>query len=647
MDPSTNAFTPQSEIWRLNNAMKTFQDIQQDHADRLSRVERRQDEEAKVKSVWGPSSPFPGVLSGTPQQNTRPLSRFFPPTFDSLPSAGPANQSSAADFANFDDDHSNNMIRSLQLDSEDEPRRTGATSRANSVRFDESATQGQLAHPPRQSVDLNSRLSGTLGGLGGLPMFERSSSHKSDGRHSSAGQSAMSGRANSLGLDTTSQLPQNPSEQPGLTPGLLLLGTVPSIIRCWLNNEFSHDRLLYAAVCTGSYKSILDARIVRSLGLSGHVRQDINGDDRIKIPLYLPEAVLHPSSSRPNSPTQQLPSLTVDFTVVDNGEDVLPAKGIQIIIASDTLRLHRADISFVSNCITAFDDESSKLSIPLVRPEDDATFKTLCTVNVDAKSERVRRQSDSANTVPASSKPGSPMLPNGIVRASDESVPTAGLNSPKAERNSSSPRAEGESQRSTEQRESRRKSRDGQDHDRKPSLGPLTIARSVENKDAAEPSPLNATVARTNSSPAIWSNWRREGSMSQPGQSDWANVSRGSSTNYTRPTRDQGIKVLKPTRQASRSSNMPQTASPTVTGQSRFFDDGKRRNGPGSSAPSGPGSDSGDSSGNLRRTASLENNSSKSGMKENASSSAPKTPRSANPIGGASAFGWLNSGQEK
>lgn len=66
MDPQSLAFQPQSEVWQLSTMMRNVQDTQQEHADRLFRLERRHDEEAKVKSVWGPSSPFPGVLSGTP-----------------------------------------------------------------------------------------------------------------------------------------------------------------------------------------------------------------------------------------------------------------------------------------------------------------------------------------------------------------------------------------------------------------------------------------------------------------------------------------------------------------------------------------------------------------------------------------------------
>jgi ubiquitin carboxyl-terminal hydrolase 4/11/15 len=104
----------------------------------------------------------------------------------------------------------------------------------------------------------------TGSGMGGHVMSERSYSHKSDGRQSSAGQSVhsmASGRANSL----TSFGPTTPQDVPGLAPGLFILGSVPAIIRCWLNTNFKHDTLLYAAVCSGSYTSYLDFYMIEHL----------------------------------------------------------------------------------------------------------------------------------------------------------------------------------------------------------------------------------------------------------------------------------------------------------------------------------------------------------------------------------------------
>lgn len=77
MDPQSQAFTPYSsnnDTWRLQSEVARVQQVQVEHAERLARLERRQDEDARVKSVWGNSSPFPSVLSGTPQQGKESLS---------------------------------------------------------------------------------------------------------------------------------------------------------------------------------------------------------------------------------------------------------------------------------------------------------------------------------------------------------------------------------------------------------------------------------------------------------------------------------------------------------------------------------------------------------------------------------------------
>lgn len=48
--------------------VKHVQAVQINHAERLLRLERRQADDAALRSVWGSGSPFPGVLSGTPVQ---------------------------------------------------------------------------------------------------------------------------------------------------------------------------------------------------------------------------------------------------------------------------------------------------------------------------------------------------------------------------------------------------------------------------------------------------------------------------------------------------------------------------------------------------------------------------------------------------
>lgn len=71
MDPQSQSFTPYSsnnDTWRLQTDVVRVQQIQAEHAERIARLERRQDDDARMKSVWGTQSPFPSVLSGTPQQ---------------------------------------------------------------------------------------------------------------------------------------------------------------------------------------------------------------------------------------------------------------------------------------------------------------------------------------------------------------------------------------------------------------------------------------------------------------------------------------------------------------------------------------------------------------------------------------------------
>lgn len=68
MDPESVAFQPRDDIWRFQSEMLRVQQAQAELSDRVSRLERRQEEDSRLKNVWGASSPFPSVLGGTPQQ---------------------------------------------------------------------------------------------------------------------------------------------------------------------------------------------------------------------------------------------------------------------------------------------------------------------------------------------------------------------------------------------------------------------------------------------------------------------------------------------------------------------------------------------------------------------------------------------------
>lgn len=527
-------------------------------------------------------------------------------------------------------------MSSLHLDPEEEPRSrgTGAASRANSVRFDETANQNHFSHSSRPSMDYLPR---TGSGLGGLSMNERTTSHKSEGRASSVHsmRSAASGRANSLNFESTygmGEASRSPLDTPVLAPGLLLLGSVPAIIRCWMNTNFKHDALLYAAVCTGSYKSYIDIRLIQKLGFDGDIVRDDDGAPTVDLPVYFPEAVPHPTSSRSSSPAPQLPTLTVNFQVVDASSYEGDTKAIQIFVGSDTLRKHSADIMFSSNSLTLFDDERSKLSIPLVRPENEASFKSLYVSS---------GKSTSTDSSKAVSKDNDYL--NGIGQGSSgASVGSAAASPPPSMKyrlpgSLTTESTGGEAARlgaASSDNASRPVSR--QSPISRPTLNPINTQSDVVPAEPIAQGSSQSLTQRAANTPATSSNWRRDApqsslsssAVSQPSSTlDWASAgkarqdptSASSSSAYQR--KDTGIKVLKPksaTRTFSGTSTAPSTASP-ADGRSRFFDDGMKR------------SDAGDKGMSLASSSSPAS----------AGAGAPPKTRS-NPVGGASAFSWLN-----
>ncbi|KAF7520651.1 hypothetical protein PCG10_009003 [Penicillium crustosum] len=362
-------FASRDDIWRVFDELKELHIAQYEQGERLAQLERRRDDDARLRSPWCPVSPFPhSVGTIAPGSPPLPSSISSPFTKTSLPD--PTFHSPPDAFKGFDQAHHSAMTSSaVGFESEDEPRR--GASRANSVRFDESAIHGN-AQASRSSNDLPLR---TGSGLSTHPLLERTFSHQSDGRLSSSGHSLHSTRTNSLRLNTTRLLGTTPIESPLIPPpGLFLLGPVPSIIRCWLTNNFTNGSLLYAAVCSGSYVSTLGLSMIRNLGMENMIVRDCDAQ-YIKLPLYLPEALIHPSSSRPGTPTHQVPALTVRFVV----RETEVSDNIQIIIGSDVMRAHNADILFSQDKLIMVDDDHNRVSVPLVRPEKDSVFKSLCT----------------------------------------------------------------------------------------------------------------------------------------------------------------------------------------------------------------------------------------------------------------------------
>lgn len=53
------------DLYHISMDVKHVQAVQSNHSDRLHRLEKRQADDAALKSVW--NSPFPSVMGGTPQ----------------------------------------------------------------------------------------------------------------------------------------------------------------------------------------------------------------------------------------------------------------------------------------------------------------------------------------------------------------------------------------------------------------------------------------------------------------------------------------------------------------------------------------------------------------------------------------------------
>lgn len=608
------------ELYHVQMDVKHVQAVQVNQADRLLRLEKRQADDAALKSVWGTASPFPSVLGGTPQHGklvggSRQTERL-------MQSVGPVPNATADVFDDFDDEQSQNLLGSLHLEADEEPVRRGA-SRANSVRFDVSALQGShWTASSRNSTDFGPVRPSS--GFGSHPMTERSLSHRSDGRHSSAHSvhSAPSGRASSLGLDTNftigDQDDDSPLDTPDPPPGLFILGPVPSIIRCWLTTNFSHSSLIYVDICTGSQRSLLDYSLAKELGLSDQIQKTSGGRQTLRLPVYLPEAVITQPSSRSNSPTPQLPTLTVDFEItgLNNQKN---KNGIRVFLGSDALRAHNADVLFSQNLMTLYGDDRNKLSVPFVRPEDDSLFKNLWTGNVPP--EKIELKATALPFMPTDLRSKTPEVNSALATPPNGIEKSVKIKSP-PEEESPPNRARHDSENSDEVSSVSR--------ERSASIKSTTtsqIDRLAESEDRpsqdqniAEP-PSNDNNRHEAANGVSWGSWRN----------GHANNSESESTSgYQRAVRGGGrsMKVLKP------GSTIRNVSSTSI------------RSGTSYDAPM-----SSRASGEMRRKSENVPLRWEGQRRVSEDQKQPKivatVPRSSNPIGGASAFSWMNSGKPK
>ncbi|KAJ9150869.1 Ubiquitin carboxyl-terminal hydrolase 19 [Pleurostoma richardsiae] len=606
--------------------VKQVQFVQANQSERLLRLERRQADDAAIKSVW--NSPFPSVLGGTPQH-------------------GPVHMPSNEVFDEFDE-QGQNLLGSLHLEADDEPIRRGATSRANSVRFDESTLQGSnWGQSTRHSGEFAPIRPGS--GLGGHALMERTLSHRSDGRHSSAGHSVhslhsvASGRASSLGLDNTFILTDREDDSPidvpePPPPAFLYLGSVPTIVRCWLTTNYAHDTLLYADVCSGSQKSTLDYSLIKELDLLGETHGDSNGGLRINLSVYFAEATVVQPHSRSSSPTRQVPHINAVFDVVgmDQTDTIDAKKFMRIFIGSDILRANSADLLLSQNRMTLYGNGESheKLSVPFVRPEDDLVFKHIMTTNI--LPERIRLNASAPEFV--SQDPNPQSTPG---RGKAESPPARAQPDDSESLDAFSPTAD-----------IPRRGRDvapgpasesGGESDRQSKEAPGTDAGGKEAAAAGEDKRRDAVGG-------IWSSWRHgtSASGSESGQRE------NGLSGYQPPARSRNMKVLKTQKAGSSSSARtgasyepppPARSSGEHRRKSQVSATGDQNGSAGSStsvrwdmakrSTSGSVAASGSSGGG-----SVTENKSRSSLDlRNLSSTA--LPRSANPVGGASAFSWM------
>lgn len=493
-------------------------------------------------------------------------------------------------------------------------------------------------------------------------------SHKSEGRHSSAGHSihsahSVSGRTSSLGLNNHFAIGDAEDAgyvMPAPPPGLFVLGTVPTIIRCWLNQDFSHNALLYAVVCTGSQKSTVDHRLLKELGLIDQVQKDANGNSFIRLPVYLPEAVVTQPTSRPCSPGPHLPSMTVNFDVTDIDSAKSSSKqGIRVFLGSDTLRTHMADLLLSKNRMEISSDDESRLRVAFVRPEDDSVFKNIVTGHVVR--EKAQLKGTAAPFTPAGKRSSpttqgaenEPMTPAGSSRGRS---PVKSDVTSENEQSATESTEELKMPLKFKTSEGAKLAIDSQNLGSGAQTEPASATESKpKSLSSIGKSPTSAAYPHSSaenrdstSASGIWSSWR-SGPTPTSKEEDPAKEST-SASGYNKPGRGiRSMKVLKP------SKALPTTARSVSSGagigmgslssigqirvgtgssyepppQSPLFDESRRKSGPDVGA-----------SASLRWDA----------KKAAAAEEEPKKmklisgSKTANPIGTASAFSWMKPG---
>lgn len=560
-------------------------------------------------------------------------------------SVGPV-QISTNDVFDDLDEQGEQLLGSLHLGpAEEEPvRRGGAASRANSVRFDESALHGS------GWAAQSNRHSGDFGAVRPGYMMERSLSHKSDGRHSSAGHSVhshhsvASGRASSIGLDTnfaTGDEDDDDSsfDMPGLPASVYVLGTVPSIVRCWLTTDYAHGTLLYADICTGSQKSTIDYSLVKELDFLSEFHRDVNGVYRARLDVYLAEAVITRHSSRSDSAAGSVPSMSVCFEMCGS-EQTKPnqvSKAVRIFIGSDALRAHAADILFSQNTMVLYSNERDRLRVPFIRPEDEEVFRHITTSS--AAPERPKLNANAAPFVfgdgtRADGEDKATAAPLTATSTATATTPTSATATTK-ESGSSETRSQASPATSHSEPSGRIRANSVPDYEEEnEKSGGDANGSERRRRDGSSAS----ETSRRGTSSGIWGSWRNPNGSGADQRETGPPLS-----GYQPAPRGRNMKVLKAQKSGSSSARTGASYEPPLPSKSEL---GRRKsqvsmNGESSTAANGgirwdlkgpatPGEAKGEAA---------KSGSSSGGR---AASTSVSLPRSANnPIGAASAFPWM------
>lgn len=505
------------------------------------------------------------------------------------------------------DEQGEQLLGSLHLGpAEEEPVRRGAASRANSVRFDESALHGS-----NWSGAQSNRHSGEFGSIrpGSGLLMERSLSHKSDGRHSSAGHSVHShhsipsGRASSVGLDVDDDESSFGIPEPPVS--LYVLGSVPSIIRCWLTTNFAHRTLLYADVCSGAKKSTIAHSLLEELDLVDEVERDVDGVCRVRLNVYFAEAVVSQRTSRPATPEGLVPSMSVHFEVygINQQAPTSEKKLIRAFIGSDALRAHSADILFSQNTMVLYGTDRDKLRVPFVRPEDDDVFRHIYTVNSAPEKPKLNANAapfvlgDLSQSNDQDTRPSTPSEHDEEAEVQEPISPTA-------------PHIRGRR---------RENDRNGNGTDENKPPRDSSHGEGLSGKEEA----TGSESSRRASSSGIWGSWRQG-----PGGNE--KEIRSISGYQPAPRSGRGMKILKTGKSSAKTGSSYEPPLPSRSS------DGRRKS---QVSLSGEGTNGGNRW-DLKRSVSVASDAKSQTSTREGRSAAP-SQRAPNPVGGASAFSWM------